>query len=128
MASTTALAVSLALLITCMNVGAIMVGGSGFADEMGVDEFGFGIGSDISAATAAMNQNEFTPVAIGSAFAGFTINGVKVLVKAFLLIVIGIPAILQAAGAPAWVWGPLVPVFLMIQGFGAMGLYFSAQV
>lgn len=128
MASTTALAVSLSLLIVCVNIGSAMVVGSGFAAEMGVDEFGLGIGQDIQEATNALNQNEFTPVAIGSAFAGFTINGVKVLVKGFLLLAIGVPAILMAAGAPVWIWGPVLTLFVMIQGYAAMGLYFSPQV
>lgn len=128
MASTTSLAVTLSLLIVCVNIGAGMVVASGYAGEMGVDSFGLGIGADIAAAQDAVSSNEFTPVAIGSAFAGFTINGVKVLVKVFALLVIGIPAILMAGGAPVWIWLPLTTLFAMIQGLAAMGLYFNAQV
>lgn len=128
MASTTSLAISLALLMVCINGGVTMVIGSGFAEEMGVENIGLGITEDIAEMNAALNQNEFTPVAIGSAFAGFTINGVQVLIKAFVLLSIGFPHLLQAAGAPVWLWGPIATIFVMIQGLAAMGLYFNAQV
>lgn len=128
MASTTATAVSLALLIACINMGFGMVVASGYAAQMGVDDVGLGIGNDIEAAQSAVQSNEFTPVAIGSAFAGFTINGVKVLVKVFALLAIGIPAILYTAGAPVWIWGPVGTICVMIQGIAAMGLYFNPEV
>lgn len=128
MSSTTSLAVSLMLLIVCVNIGSGMVVASGYASAMGVDNFGLGIGNDVDAAVSALQSNEFTPVAIGSAFAGFTINGIKVIVKGLALLSIGIPAILYTAGAPAWIWGPITTLFVMIQGLAAIGLYFNPTV
>lgn len=128
MGSTTSLAVSLTLLIISINIGMGMVTASGFAAEMGVDGMDLGIGNDINAAANSVDDNSFTPVAIGSAFAGFTINGIKVLVKVFALIVIGVPAILYTAGAPVWVVAPITGLFVVIQGLAAMGLYFGGTV
>lgn len=129
MASTTSLAIMLAILTLSINSGVAIVAGSGWAtNQMGVDGIDLGIGQNIQNMNDAITQNEFTPVAIGSAFAGFTINGIQVLAKVFILMAIGIPAILYTVGAPVWVWSPITTIMIAIQGLAAIGLYFGGEV